>query len=578
MKKYLFSLTIGPVQSFIAQARKTQDLAAGSKMLSALARWAFELLGKELGEDKVQTIFPKFFAEDGSKPVDSNPNRFLAVIEADFSREKILEAGKNVEKKLKEKFVEDSLGRLPKRVKDKQLEYARKQLEAHLQVYWAALPLESEGYPGAYAKLEALVSGMKNYRPFKQLMERGRKCSVDGQLNVVVYRKKLGERGNRFEKATFAPDIIEVSDDSVVKIWTLQPGEGLSALSYAKRTFRKAGDVNADVLPFEPHEFPSTARLCLLHDLHLAKEGLKEKWKGIEKELVKPAGYKHSDDQLLYAENITAGNFRKTGYFEQKEESGKAAEKAAKAALKNHQEQVRKLKAVGIKNPFTRKYYAVMIFDGDDMGKWLRGEFLTDHNDLQQFHEKMAELLWEFGAWVKGYLKEEKGEVVYAGGDDFLGFISLPSLFEVLKKIRKKFDCLVNQPLQEETEKFQLRLMDETGKKQDFTFSAGIALAHYKQPLGIVLEEARKAEKEAKLAGKNSFAISQIRHSGGTTRTEQSFGRYLVQQLDAMESIRSGLDNGQYSNKFIHIIAQDMRTWGAGMSAEILETEVFRLL
>lgn len=36
MKNYLFLFTISPVQSFISQARKVQDLAAGSKLLSDL--------------------------------------------------------------------------------------------------------------------------------------------------------------------------------------------------------------------------------------------------------------------------------------------------------------------------------------------------------------------------------------------------------------------------------------------------------------------------------------------------------------------------------------------------------------
>ncbi|MBK6682241.1 MAG: hypothetical protein IPG53_20725 [Ignavibacteriales bacterium] len=34
--KYLFLLSIGPVQSFIAQARKSRDLRLGSELLSRL--------------------------------------------------------------------------------------------------------------------------------------------------------------------------------------------------------------------------------------------------------------------------------------------------------------------------------------------------------------------------------------------------------------------------------------------------------------------------------------------------------------------------------------------------------------
>ena len=56
MNKYLFLFTVGPVQSFIGQARKTQDLYAGSFLLSHLIDSAM----KEI-EDKVNNckfIFP----------------------------------------------------------------------------------------------------------------------------------------------------------------------------------------------------------------------------------------------------------------------------------------------------------------------------------------------------------------------------------------------------------------------------------------------------------------------------------------------------------------------------------------
>ena len=36
MKSFLFQLSIGPVQSFIAQARKAHDLFAGSALLTKL--------------------------------------------------------------------------------------------------------------------------------------------------------------------------------------------------------------------------------------------------------------------------------------------------------------------------------------------------------------------------------------------------------------------------------------------------------------------------------------------------------------------------------------------------------------
>src|SRR5690349_13716188 len=55
MAKYLFLFTIGPVQDFIAAARRTRDLWAGSQLLSELSRTA----AKALRDDyDAQLIFP----------------------------------------------------------------------------------------------------------------------------------------------------------------------------------------------------------------------------------------------------------------------------------------------------------------------------------------------------------------------------------------------------------------------------------------------------------------------------------------------------------------------------------------
>ena len=54
-KQYLFLFNIGPVQSFISQARKTQDLYAGSRILGELIFAASEVAEK----NDAEFIFPK---------------------------------------------------------------------------------------------------------------------------------------------------------------------------------------------------------------------------------------------------------------------------------------------------------------------------------------------------------------------------------------------------------------------------------------------------------------------------------------------------------------------------------------
>ena len=70
MKKYLFLFTISPVQSFIAQARKTQDLYAGSRILSDIMTQSINLL------TNAEVIYPKLTSESAT-------HRVLAVVETE---------------------------------------------------------------------------------------------------------------------------------------------------------------------------------------------------------------------------------------------------------------------------------------------------------------------------------------------------------------------------------------------------------------------------------------------------------------------------------------------------------------
>jgi len=74
MSQFLFLFTIGPVQSYISQARKTQDLYAGSFLLSHLSDAAIDELSRIV--DSCDIIFP-------DKEIDSKPNRFIAKIECE---------------------------------------------------------------------------------------------------------------------------------------------------------------------------------------------------------------------------------------------------------------------------------------------------------------------------------------------------------------------------------------------------------------------------------------------------------------------------------------------------------------
>ena len=248
MSQHLFLFTIGPVQSFIARARKTQDLYAGSGLLSDLIEKAIE----NLPQNVTEVIFP-------NKNIPSKPNRFIAVIETDNPEQ----LAKSVEKCVREKFksIADGLynkyennGKKPKNFE--------KQIDNFLDIYWVALPYNESNYADKYEEIERTLGAVKNVQNFKQLVETGRKCSLCGERNALFYRLTDKERENGGLKArkdellnklyVRKEDVVffkpRENDDEL----KMQIGEGLCAVCFTKRFYNK------------DESFPSTAEITAM--------------------------------------------------------------------------------------------------------------------------------------------------------------------------------------------------------------------------------------------------------------------------------------------------------------------------
>ncbi len=492
MTKYLFLLSIGPVQTFIAQARKTQDLFGGSRLLSDLVICA----AKIAQENDVTLIFPNAIKEG-----QSVPNRFLGIIED--KGQDLQELGEKIEASVQTKFVEMALKALSKAniQSGKSFELTKpkgfdEQIKNHWDINWLFYPIENETYNTQhYKEVEALLSSVKNIRAFDQSPEKGRKCSLDGEKNALFF----GKGSNSFHHQG---QIIHNG------IW-INKNEGLSAVSLLKRYYgqEKSGR----------NGFPSTARIALLNVLK-EKEPKLSTFKALFDE-------QPFDEELCYEENISENYLRKNGY-------GSVLDKCSISTLNNCRKQV-----LGDKLP---KYYALVRFDADSMGKLLSGGLLKDKSqNLQDFQTKVSGLLSKFSEWVNQNIGEYEGKVVYAGGDDFLGFINLTCLFRVMKKLRLAFDTQVNQAIRSEIE-------------QDFTFSAGIVIAHYKTPLSIVLQKSVEMEHLAKEKGdRDSFAIAALKKSG---ETHQCYFKWEIQKDDKNEQLLYYFDTIE---KLTHLIGED---------------------
>lgn len=520
MKQYLFIFTISPVQSFIAQARKAQDLYAGSQILSTLVREGIQAFQEIAETDDCQIIFPSNWKEQNA----SLPNRFIAKIESKNNNDTTL---KSLGVKTKES-IKKALENIAKKTLENNFSSeAEKQIKRHLEVHWAALPIEVD-YKTTYLQLESLLGAVKNIRPFEQLNddkgEMGRKCNLDGENNALFYHGK--------------PALIyHNTGRKAISDFILNPGEAISAVSFLKRKYEKNKG------------FPSVAEVALLEAIESTKDKnnkclseFKELCNGkngfvaqcLKRETEIQLGSLENlntnfDYQLIYPENITAKNFP---HEKQREYATQIAEKLA-PHLKD-------------------KHYALLMFDGDKMGTWLSGEKTKhDNKSLEKFHDDFSKKLSAFAKSVQEILKG-KGRVIYAGGDDFLGMVNLHHLFEVMRDLREVFYDKVNSEIEQKKEGCNL------------TFSAGIVISHYKTPLSEVLNKVRLMEQKAKKEGdRNAFAISVIKHSGEVQEAVFKWDKDKespngCSNWNAIETVFQQLKNGNFSNKFITSLTREM--------------------
>jgi CRISPR-associated protein Cmr2 len=537
-KKHLFLFTIGPVQSFIAQARKTQDLYAGSQILSALVKVGI----KQIPDWSNQVIFPILDENDSNQ---SLPNRFIAVVQKPESELKQL--GIDIKAIVKAEFKAIATQSLGNTTEPKDFD---NQIERHLDIHWAFHPV-GDDYKESYHEIESLLGSVKNVRAFEQfgsngIGEAGRKCSLDGENNALFFGK--GTSKNLFN-SKWNPFATKLNAPNV----TVNKNEGLSAVSFTKRFFKIKGTRKG---------FDSTTEIALLNSLETVGVEATGNFKNIFRgEALIELCKKEGSVKIEGKEWITS--FNEQFYYEEN-----LTEKyiPCKAQLKVAKEQHQLLRAVFKKDKVKfNKYYALIMFDGDKMG-----EKLSQITDPEQ-HKVFSRQLSRFAAAARSILKES-GQTVYTGGDDFLGFVNLYYLFDVMVKFRDGFKSIVSDEAQ-----------NVLGLKGEFTFSAGIVIAHYKMPLAEVLKTVRTVEKKAKNDGnRNAFCITAMKHSGEIQETVFKWGDDNA-NWKALQYITKQLIDGVFSNKFITNLTVELYQLAGlelnkiGISNDAIFTEFKRL-
>lgn len=489
---YLISIAIGPVQEFIASARRSRDLWFGSWLLSELSKAAANKLADG---DKDRLIFPAINDLEGLKP-DSDfnvVNKLTAIIEIEKDAvRKFAECVQEATKCRLRNLRNDAFKRF------KSDEYfdsvsAIAQIEDLLEFYWAAVPLPDENlYSSVRRQAEALLTARKNTRNFASTkswaQESVPKSSLDGLRESVIKKEAYDE----------------LTDEERRRLFETRPGERLCGVGLLKRL----GNWEDQDGFFSTSHVAALPLLSNLQDSHADAvrkyfDGLKgidrSAWSsvsgnGSSKDHQRIANVfirnnKPCDGRLLFEDRLTE-------YFEKKNvlpEERKKKISSAKAALRDF------LKTT-LDDRRPNPYYALLLADGDGMGKAIEGL------DTPKKHRDLSSKLSAFAKNVRAIVEtNHHGSLIYAGGDDVLAFVPVHQIVGCAKALSDDFKATLN-----------------TGP----TLSIGVAICHHLDPLSDALTLAREAEKEAKrFPHKNALCVKLDKRGGETTTVVDHWGK-----------------------------------------------------
>jgi CRISPR-associated protein Cmr2 len=180
----LLTFSIGPVHSFIAQARRVSDVWAGSYLLSHLTRQAIGIVKKD---ERCQMLFP--FIEGNITP-DGIPNRFVCRVPLAKAEAIALKMKAEVERvwdvavQSAVLFLGESLAPSRSLWTSEPNENRTRQTDRLLDMAWSWVP-EQGDYVAASLEGARLFAAIRHFRPFSQIREDGVKCAICGERTAL---------------------------------------------------------------------------------------------------------------------------------------------------------------------------------------------------------------------------------------------------------------------------------------------------------------------------------------------------------------------------------------------------------
>jgi CRISPR-associated protein Cmr2 len=479
MPNHLLLIALGPVQDFIATARRTRDLWFGSYLLSEISKAA----AREL-HNKSQLIFPNPQSPEADlapgQPDQLNVSNIIFtqvpdnVDPRDLAEEAIRSARRRLEELRQGAFAKiNTMAGLDEVT-------ARQQVADMLETAFAFTPLPTPietHYGAARDRVYAMLAARKSLRNFVQPQWASAgipKSSFDGAREIITPDPETHGQGVRGSK-TLPPKQLEQLG--------MRAGEALCGVSLMKRLGVRT--LNQRAFHFTSTSEIATRSLLRPKDQHAFSMYFDE----IKALHINP-DYVRADGAVVFESRLEEflGD-------EAKDDKGADSEKLkrAKLALKKLLSKISKGK---VPNP----YYALLLADGDNMGAAI--DALGKPDD----HRKISSAVAAFAKSVANTVNAYRGSLIYSGGDDVLALLPLHEALECIRKLNRDFTAAVGHYDAPD---------HRTGQIQHPSLSAGLVIVHHLEPLQDALELARKAEKTAKgIEGKNALSVIVSKRGG----------------------------------------------------------------
>lgn len=383
MTEYLFSISVGPVQEFIAAARRTADLRAGSQLLQKMARYIAEQIDARGG----QLIFP------GSKDTPG-PNKVVAQIVTDDPA------------KLADELREATVQWLYTQWQSVQqhlsvpidAHLAEEQVKNFLEFYTAWVPCNGD-YVQEREQVELLLAGRKALRDFRQVPPRpGRwKSPLDPSRDCVLQLS-----GTQIPAQAEGPPLY------------LKRTEYLDAISIMKRV-QGANQQEKKV--------PSTSRMAAEAILPIARRNNPQAVRELESIADNAPGALDIGDLMFptrVQEEIDTADKHLRDYLQAKLNT-----------IDNLRREILSSLTPALNE--CPSYYAILVADGDRMGSLIRKQKTPDE------HRRLSEKLAHFAQEVERIVEAHNGCLVYAGGDDLLAMLPVNTVLSCAKELANTF-------------------------------------------------------------------------------------------------------------------------------------------